>query len=61
MSTVKDKMIEVIKSLPDDATYEEILRELAFEQMVERGMKDVREERTISNNEMKQRIQQWQK
>ena len=31
MSTVKEKMAEVIRLQPDDASYEEIMRELAFE------------------------------
>ena len=43
MAIVKEKMKEVIDSQPDDATYEEILRELAFERMVERGLEDSRE------------------
>jgi len=35
MST-KKKMKDIIEEQPDDATYEEILRELAFARMVER-------------------------
>ena len=31
---VKERMKEVIASQPDDASYEEILRELAFEHMI---------------------------
>ena len=61
MSAVKEKMTEVIQNQPEDATYEEILRELAFEQMIVRGLKDSREGKTISNEEMKHRISQWQK
>ena len=61
MSAVKEKMTEVIQNQPEDATYEEILRELAFEQMIARGLKDSREGNTISNEEMKHRISQWQK
>jgi len=38
MSNVKEKMTEVIQSQPEDATYEEIMRELAFERMVARGL-----------------------
>jgi hypothetical protein len=30
MYTVKEKMTEVIQAQPDDGTYEEIARELAF-------------------------------
>jgi len=40
--TVKEHMKEVIERQPDDATYEEILRELAFASMVERGLADAR-------------------
>ena len=59
MAIVKEKMKEVIESQPDDATYEEILRELTFERMVERGLVDSREGRVISSEEMKHRIRSW--
>jgi len=59
--TVKDKMKAIIESQPDDASYEEIVRELAFERMVERGLEDSRQGRVISNDEMKHRIRLWQK
>jgi len=61
MSNVKEKMTEVIRLLPEDATYDEIMRELAFEHMVERGMQDVRLGRVISNEQMEHRIRTWQK
>jgi predicted transcriptional regulator len=61
MSAVKEKMADVIQSQPEDATYEEILRELAFEQMIASGLKDSREGKTISNDEMKRRLSAWQK
>ena len=61
MATVKEKLAEVIQSQPDDASYEEIMRELAFERMVERGLEDSREGRMISNKEMEHRIRSWQK
>ena len=47
MSSAKQKMSEVIASQPDDATYEEIMRELAFERMVARGLEDSRVGRVI--------------
>ena len=54
-------MKNLIESQPDDASYEEILRDLAFEHMVERGLEDSRTNRVISNEEMKHRIRSWQK
>lgn len=59
MATVKKRMTEVIQSQPDDASYEEIMRELAFGRMIERGLKDSRKGRVISNDEMEHRIRTW--
>jgi len=61
MSEVKDRMAEVIRAQPDDATYEQILRALAFEGMIERGLADARAKRTLSNEELARRIQEWSK
>lgn len=59
--TVKEKMADIINELPDDSTYDEILRELAFRRMIERGLENSSKEETISNDEMKRRIKSWQK
>jgi predicted transcriptional regulator len=56
MSALKVRMTEIIQELPEDATYEEIMCELAFERMVERGLADSRTGRAISNEEMARRI-----
>ena len=61
MSAVKERMADVIQSQPEDATYEEILRELAFEKVIASGLKDSREGKTISHDEMRRRISAWQK
>lgn len=60
MQTVKEKMAEVINSQPDDASYEEIMRELAFELMVDRGLEDSRNDRLVDNEEMRNRMSTWQ-
>ena len=59
--TVKEKIAEVVLSQPEDASYDEIIRELAFARMVDRGLDDVRSGRVISNGEMANRIRTWQK
>ena len=56
MSTVKEQMFEVINSQPVDASYDEILRELAFERMVNIGLNDSRQNQTYANEEIEQRI-----
>ena len=55
--TAKERIQQLINAQPDDASYEEILRELSFEQMVDRGLKDVREGKVISNEDMGKRIE----
>jgi len=61
MSTTKERMAEIIHGQPEDATYEEIMRELAFYRMIERGLTDSRDRKVISNEEMAQRIRTWHK
>lgn len=59
--TDKKRVQELVEAQPDDASYEEIVRELAFERMVGRGLNDVRQGRTLSNDEMGRRIATWDK
>jgi len=61
MSVVKEKMKKIIESFPEDATYDEIMRELFFDQMIERGLDDVRNKQVLSNKQMEQRIRSWKK
>jgi predicted transcriptional regulator len=61
MSPSKEQLIRVIQDQPDDSSPEEILRELAFATMVERGLADADAGRTISNEEMARRIESWRK
>ena len=57
--TPKEHLIRAIEELPEDSSYEEILRELAFARMVERGLADSEAGRTISHEEMGRRIASW--
>ena len=61
MSTAKDQITEIVQAQPEDSTPEEIVRELAFHVMVERGLADSDAKRTVSNEEMARRIHSWQK
>ena len=61
MSTAKEELTRLIQGQPDDSSREEIVRELAFHVMVERGLADSDAKRTVSNEEMAHRIRSWQK
>ena len=61
MSTAKEELTRLIQGQPEDSSREEIVRELAFHVMVERGLADSDAKHTISNEEMDRRIRSWQK
>lgn len=61
MGSIKEQMARIIQEQPDDSSYDEILRELAFARMIERGLEDSQANRTISNDDMKHRIRTWRK
>jgi hypothetical protein len=61
MSDDKRTAIELIERLPDDVDTEDIIEELYFKIQVDRGLQDVREGRTVSHAQLKERIAAWRK
>jgi len=59
MSPTKKLIHSSVDGLPDDSSYDEILKELAFVRMIRRSLDDFDHGRTISNEEMLKRIEQW--
>jgi len=53
--STKTEAKKIIDSLPEDTSYDEILKELAFDRMIQKGLKDSSENKTISNQEMKKK------
>lgn len=59
MSTAKAEIAKIVDSQPDDSSFEEIVREIVFRVIIERGLKDSNEGRVITDNELTQRIKKW--
>ncbi len=59
MPSAKEQIAKILQDQPDDSSYDEILRELALGQMIERGLADSDAGRTISHEEMSRRIKTW--
>ena len=57
--TEKQKALRIIEEQPEDTSYEEIIRELVFARMIERGLVDSEAGRTISTEELEQRVATW--
>ncbi len=55
----KEAAAEVVARQPDDATFQAILRELAYAEMVRRGLADSDSEQTITDDELRRRINKW--
>jgi hypothetical protein len=52
-SDVKSQAREVLESLPDDSSWDELMYRLYVRQKIESGLKDVEESRTISDDEVR--------
>ena len=61
MSTAKKELIQLIEQQPEASSQEEIIRELLFHLMVQRGLADADAGRVITNAEMDRRIRLWAK
>ena len=61
MPSAADRTQGSVEPEPEDSSTEELVRELAFHVMVQRGLTDSNAGRTISNEEMSHRIRSWRK
>ena len=61
MATIKDAVLKSIKLLPSECTAEDIMYEIHFISQVFEGLKDSQEGRTITTEEILQRVKKWAK
>jgi predicted transcriptional regulator len=59
--TPKEQMRRLLDAQPDDSSYDELLRELAFARMVDRGLADAEAGRVIPNEHVKRAIESWRR
>jgi hypothetical protein len=59
MNSAKELIQNLVQAQPEDATYEEIIRELAFDRMVQRGLEDARKNCMVGNEAMLHWIKTW--
>ncbi len=57
--SVKHDVIEMIRNLPDEAGYDDIMAEIYFRQKVDKSLKQIDEGKTLSHEEVKQRMSKW--
>jgi len=59
--TPKQRIHQIVDDQPDDSSYDEILQELAFARMIERGIAESDAGKTVSHEEAKRRIASWRR
>ena len=58
-TTAKTLILRLVSNLPEQSSFDEYLRELAFFRMVDRGLADAEQDRKISSDELRERIRAW--
>ncbi len=61
MTTQKEKIIQMIKNLPDDISLEDIIEAIYVRQKIEKGLKDSNEGNLYINEEAKELLEKWLK
>lgn len=59
MSSVKQEVIRLIKTLPDEVDYDKIMAEIYFRQKVDKSLKQIEQGKVISHEQAKKRISNW--
>jgi predicted transcriptional regulator len=59
MAGIKEKVIQLIQSLPEDVTVNDIMAELYFKVQVDAGLKELDEGKGIPHEEVEERMSKW--
>jgi len=59
MAGIKQQVIQMIQSLPEDVTVDDIVAELYFKLEVDAGLKELDEGKGIPHEEIEKRMSKW--
>lgn len=59
MSTAKDIVRKLLDEIPDDASFEDIQYHIYVREKIERGLRDVKAGKVISQAEVEKRMAKW--
>jgi len=59
--TSKEKVLQAVQGLPDDASIEDAMERLLFVAKIERGLQQADAGQTISHAQVKERMARWLK
>lgn len=59
MKSAKKAVQEILKHLPDDTSFEDIQYHIYVREKIERGLKDIKEGKVLSQAEVEKRMSKW--
>lgn len=59
MITTKERVIELVKALPDNATMDDVLEEIYFKLQVDQGIAELDRGESIPHEEVERRLAKW--
>lgn len=59
--SIKHQVLAAIQRLPDDIDFRDVHEEIALLAAVQEAEEDIRDNRLLSNSDMKNRIEEWLK
>ncbi len=57
--SARQLMLAILHVQPAGSSYDELLRKLAFQRLVDRGLADLEQGDTLSTDELRRRIKTW--
>lgn len=57
--THKERIMELIRKLPDDVSTEDVMEALYFQEVVDQGLADAEAGRLVSHEDAKKRLAKW--
>ena len=61
MGSAKKQALELIQQLPEESSFEDIQYHLYVREKVERGLRDLKAKRVLSQKEVERRMAKWLK
>jgi len=56
MNLVKDEAMEIVRNLPEDASWDDVMYEFYAKQKILRGLEDIEKGKVYSHEEVKKRL-----
>ena len=59
MANVKEEVIQILQTLPDDVTIDDVIAELYFKMQVDAGLSELDQGKGIPQREVEKRMSRW--